>query len=270
MVAGVCGPDDGELGLAGPGGAVGLFPLPALGLGLADGDAGAVEAEIEGVCVGGFGFDDAALVLGDGFSEGFGLSFHQLGFDVETGQHGQEFAALGEADSCRDAPGHAQRGGREGGGGEPESAIAGSEALGAAVAVIPGAVESERAEGGGEGLGPAAGVAGLGSTTTDNTTPLVRVIGVEATASPAARERSGNRTPSTSPTAETSRSAGRRPASTAERRSKPPTADLEEASELLEIVSFRQESGGRPARPSAPLVSRQRTRVAVQQAVLRH
>ena len=180
LVAGVRGPDDGELGLAGLGGAVGLLPLAALGLGLADGDAGAVEAEVEGVGLRGFGFDDAALILGDGFPEGFGLSFHQLGLDVETGQRGQQFAALGEADSRRDEAGHAERGGRQGGGVEPESAVAGSEALGAVFAVIPGAGESQGAEGGGEGLGPAAGVAGLGPTTTDNTPRLVRVIGVEA------------------------------------------------------------------------------------------
>ena len=120
LVAGVGGPEGGDLGLAGFGGAVGLFALPALGLGLADGDAGAVEAEIEGVGVGGLGFDDLALVLGDGAPERFGLSFHQLGFDGESGEFLEEFAALGKADSCRDETGHAEGGGGEGGVVEPE------------------------------------------------------------------------------------------------------------------------------------------------------
>ena len=166
LVARVCGPDDGELGFAGLGGAVGLFALTAPGLGLADGDAGAVESEIEGVGVGGLGFDDLVLVLRDGAPEGFGLSFHQLGLDVETGQFGQKLAGFGEADASRGDPGHAERGGGEGGVVQPQSPIPGSEAVTAVVAVIPGAAQGHRTEGGGEGPGSVACVAGLGAAAT--------------------------------------------------------------------------------------------------------
>ena len=181
LVAGVGGPEDGELGFCGLGGAIGLLALAALGLGLADGDAGAVESEIERVGGGGLGLDDLALLLGDGTAEGFGGAFHQLGLDVESGELFEEFAAFGEAEAGAGDAGHAQRGGGQRGVVEPERPVAGREALGAVLTVIPGALKRQGAEGGSERLGPAAGVASLGAAVAGEAGALfVGGVGVEA------------------------------------------------------------------------------------------
>jgi len=98
------------------------------------------------VSLGGFGFDELALVFDDLSSECFCLPFHQLGLDVEPCEFAEKFAALGEADVRGDEAGHAESDGRNRGGIEAECTAAGSKALGATVTVIPVALQSERAE----------------------------------------------------------------------------------------------------------------------------
>ena len=80
FVSGLGGPDDGELGFTGFGGAVGLFALASLGFGVAPGDAGAVESEIEGGSLWGFEFEDLAFIEGNGLTEGLGKRSTCLGW----------------------------------------------------------------------------------------------------------------------------------------------------------------------------------------------
>ena len=181
FVSGLGGPDDTELGFRGFGGAVGLFALASLGFGVAHGDAGAVESEIEGGSLCGFEFEDLAFIEGNGLTEGLGKTLHLLGVDVETGEFAQEVAGLGEADPRRAHPGHAQGCGRQRGSFQAKGAVTRTEARVAVLAVIPGALPFHLAQGGGEGLGSAAGVVGHRAARTRLLGSLmVAVVGIEA------------------------------------------------------------------------------------------
>ena len=180
FVSGLRRPHDGELGLAGLGGAVGLFALAAFDFALARRHAGAVEAEVDGGGIAGLGFDNAALVAGDLAPERLGVSFHRLGGDGEAGQFAQQGACACEAGPGRGDAHHAQRRRRHEGVLHAESAITRSEAVVAPLAVIPGTLQSQRAQRGGEGLGPAPGQARLGTALAGQMGALlVAVVGVE-------------------------------------------------------------------------------------------
>ena len=99
-VAGFGRPDGHDLGLARPGGAVGLLALASVGLFLAHRHAGAVEAEVKGAGVGGLALDDGQLVVGDRAPERLGVALRRLGVDVESRQLAQQDARLGEADAA--------------------------------------------------------------------------------------------------------------------------------------------------------------------------
>ena len=169
-----------DLGLARLGGPVGLLAPSAAGLFLAHRHAGAVEAEMEGAGIGGLGLDDGRLVGGDLAPERLGVALRRLGVDVESGQFAQQLAALGEADPGRGQAGHAQRRRRQRGSLQPERAVARTEAPAAVRAVIPGALQNDRAERGDEGLAPATGVAGLRPARAGSPrTLLVGAVGVQ-------------------------------------------------------------------------------------------
>ena len=86
----------------------------------------------------------------------------------------------GEAGSGRGDAEHAQRRRRQASVLHPERPVAGAEASVAPLAVIPGALERQRAQRGGEGLGPAPGEACLGAARAGQMRSLlVAVVGVE-------------------------------------------------------------------------------------------
>ena len=86
LVGGVGRPHHRELGLAGPGAAIGLLALTPLDFALAHGHAGAVETEVERRGIARFGVDDVAFVVGDLASECLGMALDRLGRDGEAGQ----------------------------------------------------------------------------------------------------------------------------------------------------------------------------------------
>ena len=169
-----------------------MFPRPIAGFGLAHRHAGAVHAEIQGRGAGGLGFDREPFVVVDGAAERLGVAFHGLGVDLQSGQFAQQFARLGEADPRRRQAGHAQGRRRERPIVHAQCPVARREALVAALAVIPGALQFELAERGGEGLPAAPSIAGGRATGAGQVgTPLVRTVGVETPAERSAHDAEG-------------------------------------------------------------------------------
>ena len=108
------------------------------------------------------------------------MAFHRLGSDGEAGQLAQQGAGAREAGPGRGDAHHAQRRRRQEGVLHAESAITRSEAVVTPLAVVPGALQSQRAQRGGEGLGPAPGQARLGAALAGQMGALlVAVVGVE-------------------------------------------------------------------------------------------
>ena len=157
LVAGFRRPHDGELGLAGPGAAVGLLARAALDLGVTRRHAGAVEPKIESGGIAGLGFDDAAFVAGDLAPESLGVALDGLRRDGEAGKLAQQATGAFEAGPGGGDADHAQRRWRQEGVRHAERTVAWAEAVVTAVAVIPSTLQRERAQRGGEGLGPAPG-----------------------------------------------------------------------------------------------------------------
>ncbi|MCY4341996.1 MAG: hypothetical protein OXE83_00260 [Gammaproteobacteria bacterium] len=91
------GPDGGQLGLAGLGGAVGPLAGAALRLAPAHRQAGAVEPHVEGVRRGRTRFDRLALVALDDADERHREALNLLGADPDPGQLAQHRAGAGEA-----------------------------------------------------------------------------------------------------------------------------------------------------------------------------
>ncbi len=98
LVLGLRRPHDGEFGLSGFGGSIGLLARAVLDLTLASRHAGAVEVKIEGGGIAGIGVDDAAFVAGDLAPEYLGVSFHRLRCDDEAGEFAQQGAGRGDAE----------------------------------------------------------------------------------------------------------------------------------------------------------------------------
>ena len=163
LVGGLGRPHDGELGLAGLGAGVGLLALVALDLGVARRHAGAVEAEVEGGDLARFGVKGMTFVVGDLAPERLGVAFHRLRCEGEAGQFAHQGAGACEAGSGRGDADHAQRRPRQAGVLHAERAVARAEASVTTLAVIPGTLQRQRAESGGEGLGPAPGEACVGA-----------------------------------------------------------------------------------------------------------
>lgn len=93
----------------------------------------------------------------------------------------QQFGAFGEADPSGSDADRAQRPRRQRAFVEAEGLVVRGEAAAATVAVIPGPLETERSEQGGEGLLPAPGMARLLPARARKTGALVvRMVGVEA------------------------------------------------------------------------------------------
>ena len=109
------------------------------------------------------------------------MAFDRLGIDVQPGELAQQRAALGEADAGGGESGHAQRRRRQRGPLQAERAVARRETAVAVVAVIPGAPQRHLAQCRGEGLCPAARVAGPGAAVARLAgTRLVGAVGVQA------------------------------------------------------------------------------------------
>ena len=180
LVCGLRRPHDRELGLAGLGAAVGLLALAALDLGLACRHAGAVEAEVQGGGIARLGFDDTHFVGGDLAPERLGVAFHRLRRDGEAGEFAQQGARALEAGPGRGDADHAQRRRRQEAVLHAQRAIARAEAVVTMIAVVPGALQRQGAQRGGEGLVPAPGEARLAAALAGQVgSPLVRAVGVE-------------------------------------------------------------------------------------------
>src|SRR6266702_6279080 len=166
------GEEPGELDLASAGNAVGGLALAALGLAGPDRDAGAVGLHIQHVRDRGRRRQrhDLAGTQRGGLSQsgrprggaaGLGGPLDGLGAHGDPGQVLYQRGGLAERD-LRAAPGdhlgQARRGRRAG---HAQPLVKRREPVPALPAVIPGPHHPDRAEHGGDGLGPAAGVAGL-------------------------------------------------------------------------------------------------------------
>ena len=108
VVDGLRRPYDGEFGLAGLGGAVGLLARAA------PRHRSCVPArpcrrgpEVEGGGIAGLGFDDMHFVVGDRASERLGVALHRPGGDGEASQFAQQGAGAVEAGSGRGDADHA-------------------------------------------------------------------------------------------------------------------------------------------------------------------
>ena len=146
-------PDHDQLDLAGAGLAVALLARPALDLRLAHRHAGAVNAKVHGGRRGGLGGEHGlALGGGDLLPQRLGDALDALGMHTHGGQFVEQVAGRGKARDRRGRARHARHGRRQAGAGHAERRVAGKPAPTARLAVVVGALQSQRAEGGLEGL----------------------------------------------------------------------------------------------------------------------
>ncbi len=125
-------------------------------------------------------FDDAAFVRGDLAPECLGVPFHRFRCDGEAGQIAQQGTGTPEAGPGRGDPDHAQCRRRQNGVLHAWRTVARAEAMAAMLAVMPGALQRQGAESGGEGPGPTAGEARLAAAVAGQAGfPAVGMVGVE-------------------------------------------------------------------------------------------
>ena len=105
------------------------------------------------------------------------MALQRLRRDGKAGQLAQQGAGALEAGPGGGDADHAQRRRRQEGALHAEGAAARTEAVVASVAVIPGALQRQGAESGGEGLGPTAGEARLAAARAGQVRSLV--VGIE-------------------------------------------------------------------------------------------
>jgi hypothetical protein len=158
-----------------------LLARTAHKLGGAQGDAGAVHAQVHGRRHRRCGLDDLPLVMGDLDPQRLGGALDLFGPHTDTGQLAEQVAALDEADPRGPLADHARDRRRQGAALHAQRTVARTEPVRARGAVVVGTLERHRPQGRGEGLLPAAGVAGRFATARAGQRQPVEVgsVGVE-------------------------------------------------------------------------------------------
>jgi len=157
-----------------------LLAGTALELAVAHGDAGTVQAQVHRRCGWRLGLEPLTFIGGDLAAERFCGALDLLGVDPHPGELPHQLAALHEADHRAHQPDHAREGRRQRGVLQAERAVAWAQARFAGVAVVVGALETQRSEHTQERLLVPSGVASqLSAVTSQGGTRMVRRVGVE-------------------------------------------------------------------------------------------